>query len=73
MTGGVVWAARRIAASTREAAEHLAGFFGTSEDYEKAYMPWDELMNSLMEQHPEMYEPQELVLETDLDAERQEA
>lgn len=67
MAVALVWAARCVAASTRSAAEHIAGFFGTEGDYEKSYMPWDELMLRVMEEHPEMYGPSELVLEHELD------
>lgn len=41
----------------------MGGFFGAAEDYEKAYMPWDELMENIVKDNPEMYEEAELELE----------
>lgn len=47
----------------RNLSEHLAGAFGTSETYEKAYVPWDELIEKIVANNPELYSEAELELE----------
>lgn len=55
--------ARVLSRAVVRLAEHLAGAFGTSEDYEKAYVPWDELMEKIVSANPELYSETELELE----------
>ncbi|MGZ4518857.1 MAG: hypothetical protein ACXVGB_00370 [Mycobacteriaceae bacterium] len=54
---------RAVVTSGERLGEHLAGAFGTSESYEKAYMPWDEMIQAIIEKNPEMYGEAELTLE----------
>lgn len=56
-------AARVLSAAVTEAASGVAGFFNTPESYEKAYMPWDELVQKIVDENPEQYSEAELVLE----------
>lgn len=61
-----VLVSRALSRAAASLGEHLAGAFGTSEDYEKAYVPWDELMSHLVDRDPEQWGPQELVFEDQL-------
>ncbi len=61
--GGAALISRGLSRGLSKLGEHCAGFFGASEDYERAYVPWDELMAGMIEANPEQYGESELVLE----------
>ena len=54
-----------LARAIRLASQHVAGCFGTDESYDKAFVPWDEMLQDIIRNNPEMYEESELVLETE--------
>ena len=55
-----------LSAAVTGAAESLSGFFNTPEAYEKAYMPWDELIQKIVDENPDAYSEADLVLEHEL-------
>lgn len=63
IVAGFVLASLVLSAAVRRSSEHIAGFFGGDGSYDKAYMPWDELMKDIIDQNPEMYEESELELQ----------
>ncbi len=60
---------RALSRAAIRLGEHLAGAFGTSEDYERAYVPWDELMQKMIAENPEAYGAADLELERPHDVE----
>ena len=62
MTGAAL-VSMALCRAGRRLGEHLAGAFGTSEDYERAYVPWDELMEKMIAENPEAYSAADLELE----------